>query len=48
MGRPRAVSVNSTQFYVVDREEGFVHVFETSPLKDITDESATVTYVSKL
>jgi len=29
MGRPRAVSVNSTQFYVVDREEGFVHVFET-------------------
>ena len=46
MGRPRAVSVNSTQFYVVDREEGFVHVFETSPLKDITDESATVTYVS--
>ncbi len=46
MGRPRAVSVNSTQFYVVDREEGFVHVFETSPLKDITDSSATVTYVS--
>ena len=46
MGRPRAVSVNSTQFYVVDREEGFVHVFETSPLKDITDESVTVTYVS--
>ncbi len=46
MGRPRAVSVNSSQFYVVDREEGFVHVFETSPLKDITDDSATVTYVS--
>lgn len=46
MGRPRAVSVNSTQFYVVDREEGFLHVFETSPLKDITDSSATVTYVS--
>lgn len=46
MGRPRAVSVNSTQFYVVDREEGFVHVFETSPLKDITADSATVTYVS--
>ena len=46
MGRPLAVSVNATQFYVVDREEGFVHVFETSPLKDITDDSATVTYVS--
>ncbi|TVS11739.1 MAG: hypothetical protein EA419_07135, partial [Wenzhouxiangella sp.] len=47
MGRPRAVSVNASQFYVVDREEGFVHVFETSPLKDITDDSVTVTYVSK-
>lgn len=46
MGRPRAVSVNSTRFYVVDREEGFVHVFETSPLKDITDDSVTVSYVS--
>ncbi|MCH8476320.1 MAG: hypothetical protein LAT56_00040 [Wenzhouxiangella sp.] len=46
MGRPRALSVNATQFYVVDRAEGFVHVFETSPLKDITDESATVSYVS--
>ncbi|AKS41068.1 Ig-like domain-containing protein [Wenzhouxiangella marina] len=46
MGRPRAVSVNSNQFFVVDREEGFLHVFETSPLKDITENSATVTYVS--
>ena len=32
--------------YVVDRDEGFMHVFETSPLKDITDTSATVSYVS--
>ncbi|MCH8476317.1 MAG: hypothetical protein LAT56_00025 [Wenzhouxiangella sp.] len=46
LGTVRAVSVNSTQFYVVDREESFVHVFETSPLKDITDDSVTVTYVS--
>ena len=46
LGTVRAVSVNSTQFFVVDQEESFVHVFETSPLKDITDESVTVTYVS--
>ncbi|TVS10290.1 MAG: hypothetical protein EA419_11010, partial [Wenzhouxiangella sp.] len=37
LGTVRAVSVNSTHFYVVDQEESFVHVFETSPLKDITD-----------
>lgn len=46
MGSPKAVSVNSTQFFVVDTDESFVHVFETSPFKDITDESVTVTYVS--
>jgi len=47
MGTVKAVSVNSTQFFVVDQEESFVNVFETSPLKDITDDSATVTYVSE-
>jgi len=47
MGNPRAVSVNSSQFYVVDQVEDFMHVFETSPLKDITDSSATVTYASR-
>ena len=46
LGTVRAVSVNSTHFFVVDQEESFVHVFETSPLKDITDDSVTVTYVS--
>lgn len=46
LGTVRAVSVNSTQFFVVDQEESFLHVFETSPLKDISDDSATVTYVS--
>ncbi|MDZ7791501.1 MAG: Ig-like domain-containing protein [Xanthomonadales bacterium] len=46
MGTVKAVSVNSTQFFVVDQEESFVNVFETSPLKDITDDSATVSYVS--
>jgi len=43
---PKTVSVNSTQFFIVDQAESFVHVFETSPLKDIIDDSATVTYVS--
>jgi hypothetical protein len=46
MGQPKSVSVNSTQFYVIDTDESFVHVFETSPFKDISDDSVTVTYVS--
>ncbi|MCP3870034.1 MAG: hypothetical protein GY703_18450 [Gammaproteobacteria bacterium] len=46
MGQPKSVSVNSTQFYIVDTDESFVHVFETTPFKEITDESVTVTYVS--
>ena len=46
MGKPESVSVNSSQFYVVDRDEHFVHVFGTLPFKDISDNAATVTYVS--
>lgn len=46
MGRPASVAVNSTQFFVVDRAEQFVHVFGTLPFKDITDDAVTVTYVS--
>ncbi|HRP88004.1 MAG TPA: hypothetical protein PLS34_10875, partial [Gammaproteobacteria bacterium] len=46
MGPPRHVTVNSQQFFVVDRAERFVHVFETSPFKDISSDSATVSYVS--
>jgi len=46
LGTVKAVTVNSTNFFVVDQAESFVHVFETTPLKDITDHSATVTYVS--
>ena len=44
---PSVVTVNSKQFYILDEDESFVHVFETSPLKDITPSSATVTYVSE-
>ncbi len=46
MDRPRAVSVNSSQFYIVDRAEQFLHIFGTLPFKDLTDDSAVVTYVS--
>lgn len=46
LGTVKAVTVNSTNFFVVDQQESFIHVFETTPLKDITDNSATVTYVS--
>lgn len=46
LGTVKAVTVNATNFYVTDVDESFVHVFATTPLKDITDSSATVTYVS--
>ena len=47
MGSPKSVSVNSSKFYVVDVDESFVHVFQTSPFKNITDSSVTVEYVSE-
>ena len=46
MDKPRAVSVNSTQFFVVDREQSFMHIFGTLPFKEVTNNTATVTYVS--
>jgi hypothetical protein len=52
MGKPQSLSVNSSQFFVVDRDEQFVHIFGTLPFKDITNNvetgmaTATVTYVS--
>jgi len=45
MDKPRSLSVNSSQFFVVDRDEQFVHIFGTLPFKDITDDAVTVTYV---
>lgn len=47
MPAPRALAVNSTQFFVTDQREQFVHVFGTLPFKDLTDDSAVVTYVSR-
>ena len=46
MGPPKHVTVNAKNFFVVDQSENFVHVFDTSPFKDVTDSSATVSYVS--
>ncbi len=47
MGQPKSVSVNSRNFYIVDVDESFVHVFQTAPFKDITDSSVMVEYVSE-
>src|SRR5690606_17584643 len=47
IGKPRSVSVNSSQFFVVDRDEQFVHVFGTLPFKDIGADAVTVSYVSR-
>ncbi|MEM7284138.1 MAG: Ig-like domain-containing protein, partial [Pseudomonadota bacterium] len=46
-GRPQDIAVNSNRFYILDREKDLLHVLDTSPFKDITDNSATVTYKSE-
>lgn len=52
MGKPASVAVNSSQFFVVDQAEQFVHIFGTLPFKEIVynDTSGNyetlVTYVS--
>ncbi len=46
MGMPLDISVNSTQFYVLDNDRDLMHIFETAPFKEITDNSVVVTYAS--
>lgn len=46
MGSPLDISVNSTKFYVLDRNKDLMHVFETAPFKDITEDSVIVAYAS--
>ena len=46
MGMPLDISVNSTKFYVLDNERSLMHIFETAPFKEITDNSVVVTYAS--
>ncbi len=51
-GRPLDVSVNSTHFYVLEREKDLLHVFETTPITSMDEETlqpqqqAKVTYQS--
>ncbi len=46
MGRPLDISLNSTQFFVLDKDRELMHIFETAPFKDITENSVVVTYAS--
>ncbi len=46
MGRPLDISVNSSMFFVLDRDRDLMHVFETAPFKDITENSVVVSYAS--
>ena len=46
MGMPLDISVNASKFFVLDDERSLMHVFETAPFKDITDNSVVVTYAS--
>jgi hypothetical protein len=50
MGRPRHVSVNSSEFHVLEWDlntnDYFLHIFKTLPFYDVTDNSAKVDYVS--
>ncbi len=49
-GKPKALSVNSSTFYVInsdtDNGDNFLHVFRTLPFYDVTDHSAKIKYVS--
>ena len=45
-GKPKQVTVNSSHFYVLDDDADLLHVFETTPLTRITDESAEIVYQS--
>ncbi|MFK7955577.1 MAG: Ig-like domain-containing protein [Lysobacterales bacterium] len=46
MGRPEDISVNANKFFVIDRDRALMHVFETAPFKDITDNSVVLSYSS--
>ena len=46
MGNPLDISVNSNKFFVLDNDRSLMHVFETAPFKEITDNSVVLTYAS--
>ncbi len=49
MGKPRHVSVNSESFHVLESRASagdfFLHIFKTTPFRDMTSDSAWVDYV---
>lgn len=45
-GRPSQVSVNSDHFYVLDKGKNMLHVFKTTPITRITENSAEIVYQS--
>jgi len=45
-GKPKQVTVNSSHFYVLDDDADLLHVFETTPITRITDDSAEIVYQS--
>jgi hypothetical protein len=42
-GRPRDVTVNRDNFYVLDVDNDWLHIFETTPVTNVDDESQRVT-----
>lgn len=42
-GRPQDVSVNSNWFYVLDTEKDLLHVFETTPVTNVDDQTGSPT-----
>ncbi|MEZ5473048.1 MAG: Ig-like domain-containing protein [Marinicella sp.] len=46
MGRPLDISLNATQFFVLDNDRDLMHIFETAPFKEMTENSVVVTYAS--
>jgi len=46
-GAPSQVTVNSNHFYVLDRGDDLLHVFETTPITRLTGDSAEIVYQSE-
>lgn len=46
-GNPEDISVNAHHFYVLDDSADLLHIFETSTIHNLTDNTATLTYQSE-
>jgi CSLREA domain-containing protein len=45
-GRPKQVTVNTNHFYVLDTSSELLHIFETTPIKPLSDTTAEIVYQS--